>query len=671
VEEESSTLSDPIDFTVKNLIFMLWQLLKGSGYCGYGEPLETVRQNIGKLDPITCAGHADTRALHSAASMQNILFAVILLGIILDPESFRHILVSRTREGRRLKFTNVKYSQHFDDLQEFDLLKEVRAAEIEYCSTYFSVPKDDYHDRSIFNGKVLSREFISPSPVNIPDIPRLVEEMAREVAQDPASGVWIVVGDLRHWFHQIPLHKSLWKWFGLAMKDLKNRIRTFTWKCLPMGWSWSPAIAQAAAWVMIGHCETGHHRYVDLSTRESSPMFVPLKDTSGERIGFATVYYDNYMIITRDPKVAEEMSNRVVSNARLFGITIKEHQLWTRSQLVLGDARKRILQFLGIEFALRARTTREGTCQYNLWWRVGKKTNLLGPSDLPTICTPQEIARVIGRTLYSRLISLRPLGSCESTRTVLTFLRRISIAAWRDSWRTRNIRISPTEMIALENEWEHVRHPRWHSIETFNPRNIRVATDACVDGWAVVVMSADGIILWNSGKQEFTKDLHTSHIYLKELHAAIEGVVRGKTFGTEVQRIDLLVDNTAVAGTLRRMFSSNAKGMEMLGRVDIPLRIVTVPSELNVADSPSRGDCIDPRRQEASHAAFNADGEGHKLGIAKRHPNCQNVSGLRHSEGFDVDGLDDDLILDVLPTRDAVSMDGFNEKNGPSILSAA
>jgi hypothetical protein len=52
----------------------------------------------------------------------------------------------------------------------------------------------------------------------------------------------VVECDLRHWFHQIKVDPELSRIFGL-----RDNEEYWEWATLPMGWSWSPAIAQVLA----------------------------------------------------------------------------------------------------------------------------------------------------------------------------------------------------------------------------------------------------------------------------------------------------------------------------------------------------------------------------------------------------------------------------------------
>ena len=92
-------------------------------------------------------------------------------------------------------------------------------------------------------------------------------------------GLSIVCGDLRHFFHQRPLGKDIQPFFGLILgrrrKCMRDRARAFLWRTLPMGWSYSPAIAQGIAWQFLAFRFPHERAYITLDGLENSPMFVP------------------------------------------------------------------------------------------------------------------------------------------------------------------------------------------------------------------------------------------------------------------------------------------------------------------------------------------------------------------------------------------------------------
>ncbi len=176
-----------------------------------------------------------------------------------------------------------------------------------------------------------------------------------------------------------------------------------------------------------------------------------------------------------------------------------------------------------------------------------------------------------------------------------------------------------------------------------------MATDACDTGYAYVLYDAQGGVINQPKQLVFPDDIADDHIFVKELHAAIEGICACQSLFPDVTHVHVITDNTAVAGVLKRMYSTNFKGLGMLGRIRARLRVATIASEDNAADAPSRGFAMNQVLTDRTFSAFAADDAGLRIGRARRHPNVvQNRAGIRHPEGFD-----DDLLLEFISMEEA------------------
>jgi hypothetical protein len=603
----------------------LWQLLRGS-YSGYGvDDYETAFDSDSPrpLDPVFVAGQANIRGLLASSRRYNVGFVVLLISLILNSEDFP-VLRTVTQE-RSIRFTNKKYREHFRCLVEWKLLCACLPEQIRFFNTYFAVPKGEEYARAIFNGKRLSSLMPTPPPVNIFDIPRFLEKLSDIPI---TTGVWLVIGDIRHWFHQIPVSFELSRFFGVAL----SVNETFRWTCLPMGWSFSPAIAQALGWAMLCHRESGEFAHVKIDDLEVSPTFVTLFSKIGQRVGFLALYYDNYIVVSTDADVARIMHNRIERNARLFNIALKEHKLFTRKELFADPP-----IFLGIEIGLtRKRHRDEGL---GIHWRIHKR-------NLRYLCAmtypAREIAQVIGRILYFRLVSLSPLGTHESTRGVLQLLRRVSKEAWLHSWATARIAVSVSEASAIAQEVDCANGDEWNGATAAPSKIAYVATDACDKGWGFVILN-EAKIIYHSGQLEYPATIAGDHIFIKELFAALQGVFHART--KEVALVVVALDNTAAAGVLRRRYSTNQKANVLLAELDTRIRVVTVAGSDNVADAPSRGAIPDQEKAMATWKAIVGYDQGVRHGKQlKKFDNCQDP--VRHAEPEDEN--EDQMIENVI-----------------------
>ena len=154
----------------------MWTLLK-AGYGDYNSV--SARTDMGKLDPILCARNVSTakiKLMIKLAQQIGAFFASDLLKLLYDEVEVSKI-ISITENPRRIRYSNVKYQEHFKDLIEWRLLEQCNPEFIRFFATYFSVPKDEILDRSIFNGRILSTMTQTPPTVNLADVPRVIREL--------------------------------------------------------------------------------------------------------------------------------------------------------------------------------------------------------------------------------------------------------------------------------------------------------------------------------------------------------------------------------------------------------------------------------------------------------------------------------------------------------------
>ena len=121
--------------------------------------------------------------------------------------------------------TAEKWADHIRSLIVFGILLLVEWNEVKFVATYFAVAKGECCSRAIFNGRGLSSKMDPPPPVNLAMLGDVLEEIGK--MKGPCH---ILCGDLRHWFHQIPLGRDLSSYFGIRHGGASYRRTT-----LPMG----------------------------------------------------------------------------------------------------------------------------------------------------------------------------------------------------------------------------------------------------------------------------------------------------------------------------------------------------------------------------------------------------------------------------------------------------
>jgi hypothetical protein len=83
----------------------------------------------------------------------------------------------------------------------------------------------------------------------------------------------MIIGDLRHWFHQLSI--AFKKYVGVATRE-----GVYLWRTLPMGLSWSPYVAQAIGLLMLTYHESGEESLFildDLSKSSLLPQYLELR----------------------------------------------------------------------------------------------------------------------------------------------------------------------------------------------------------------------------------------------------------------------------------------------------------------------------------------------------------------------------------------------------------
>ena len=327
----------------------LWRLLKQYGYnsstytalnAAPATQAEGTVQPLDGIDP-DLPGSANIARIKQFANSYSCEVVNFSLSIITERAAFESLLIQeeldRLRAKQRVRFTNRKYSDHWRDLRIAGLMRDLDTNLVLFFSTYFAVPKNEEVARAIFNGKELSSLFRPPGSVNLLDPPSLIRKV-QEWYTAAKGEVFVVNGDIRHWFHLIPLHPEIQRYFGLHMGDVDGT--SSVWTSLPMGWSWSPFVSQALAYSLLAYrrCEPAaadakqpatpcphHWNPIDLSglTNDKLPQFLPIHDREGKEVGFACVYYDNYFALSTSEEVAEHIAEMIPANAEHLDITIK------------------------------------------------------------------------------------------------------------------------------------------------------------------------------------------------------------------------------------------------------------------------------------------------------------------------------------------------------------
>lgn len=545
-----------------------------------------------------------------------------------------------------------KHGRHAMKEKLIIALTSKQADRVLFYSTYFAIPKPGKAMRTIFNGKELSTHWKPPPSVNIPDMPALIREIRLRVKKHKKK-LHVVMGDFRHWFHQIPLNHSLRWHFGLAM-DHGEKAKSYLWRCLPMGWSYSPWIAQSFAWFVVANRESNGKELFkeDALKQEQLPTFLETKEG-----GLATVYYDNFLLVTPSEAEATLFDKRVKSTCKNYNVTIKPGSYERHDEHSAG------FSYLGVQFEW---TEREGAP--SLRWRASKLEKWKETHPHPEIPNPDTTARdrssLLGKIIFHLHISTTPIPLCPEGRAVLSaasLIGRVGAQNWDTPLALPEAIWDP--VLSL---WSRIVDERiWHSDSPENPspqdlrsqQTLVLATDASQDGygWIAFLREVDGSLkplctheitqpdsscdacyagLFVDVPPFESRPATTWHIYEKEMWCAVDALLQW-TPPAHVAHLPVIlaVDNTAALWGLRQGFTNHHHGGALLQKVEplLPsIRAVQVASAHNPSDCHSRDDYSSlSSRIRYLETALTAELAGHRIGQPNQHDG-KKIGGIRH-----------------------------------------
>lgn len=489
---------------------------------------------------------------------------------------------------------NRLYLAHMQELEDCGLVRVVDVNQVRFVSGYFEVEKGD-RARAIFNGKALSRRTAShpPANVNLTTHNRIVQEISKE-------RYLVTTVDLRHWFHQIPVSETTQGLFGLRIGRGLYRL----WRCLPMGWSHSPAIAQASTWMIVLHRTAGQPALFDVEGLMSEEGSLPEWIYTLEGDTAITVYYDNLVILSRTPAQQRLVVKRIRDNMSELNAELK---LTKRREAGLDAPRNAAVLRAALDNEWRyADVRREDTQILGMIVRFFPKddTFIVYPrkrdqwleSSVPARPTCREAAEFIGRLVFAAQLRHTCFYATNFGRRVVHLATRIGVRAHASGW--EGLVEDPRLVDSLREVWRELKPstdeplPRRALIERREYGHV-IASDASNKGWGFTVyrLNEDGSRRLIHEARGIYEPTDKRHIFYKELDAALRSVewARSAAIGSYA----LAVDNTAVCWALKHGASRSAAAMSMIERsslAEAPIAdIIAVASEDNPADPASRG----------------------------------------------------------------------------------
>ena len=301
------------------------------------------------------------------------------------------------------------------------------------------------------------------------------------------------------------------------------------------------------------------------------------------------MYYDNFLFVSDNSSTIDKIELQLKTNFATYGAVVKEGSM---NRMSHQDLTAEGFDFLGVHYQLKRKDKTT-----HLTWRPAKivewcasyeNSNLEGRADVSLL----ECGQWMGRILFGTLLRGRPLGNDVQSRLVRKTLSAIGRLAYHHSWEYCGEKTG--DIIAgLTQAWKTIATLKDSSYNAQDERPAAtpqwtLATDASDDFEAYQFFSL-GTKQWEAFGDSSSWVGSTSHIFIRELEAAVAGITRSLTLFPS-ERLNLIIDNSAVAFALQNGFSSNALANNLIDTVAEHLHLfdIILVSEDNPADCPTR-----------------------------------------------------------------------------------
>ena len=562
----------------------MWHLLAGASYLGSstynGSLLPAIAATCVPLDPIgpATAGRIRIEAMFRRAHDMGLVFAEKGIAVIQDEKTFSTLIIAERPKQVR---TSKKWNAHLEELEAWSIITKIKKSEAEGMASYFAVFKTTTSARAIFNGKRLSTCFAPPPPVNLPRL--------SDVFNGLREKYFFTIADVRHFFHQIRLQPNIRRGFCVA-----SGRRVWCWRTLPMGWSYSPHVAQCVAWTILFEAclRSGMISEEDYRSYQATPRFLE----NGAKDWWMTIYYDNLLAAFITSEQRELFLKHLHEVCVLWNVEWKDqgptrHNITEMNCNTTFEGKK--FTYLGIQFG-RGKHSHDGS--EVLMRRHDPMKLAIWTQHLDGICTtssPREIARLIGCAVWDSMIRLTPLCTMQKE---MDFFRVVSHQARLTNWDAVGC-WSKCMLDCLTTRYRKMLLNPWQSVEDSREERPQVwgASDACDFGLGGVMWIGKRIDESFTISERVPASIVSSHIFVKEMYAAMR-VIRKMLLNRRGIHICLAIDNTAVVHAIHNRYRSNDNANEMLLRMhnllvskNSSITAVPVISVDNAADAPSRG----------------------------------------------------------------------------------
>ena len=536
-----------------------------------------------ELDKPIAAQSVNLRKLRDIATLHCFLWSTFLLTVMIDPAVFVDVILRQPppadKDVPRIRPTDPLLLPHLKLLasEDWKIMIEAAGAFARVLASYFEVAKKNKKLRAIVDCRPFNSMCKTPPRMNLASIPDLLLRIAR------LGRCYMSVGDFSGWFHQLAIPKECRDLFGILCAG-----NLFFMCVVPMGFSWACVLAQCVTWTIIlmrQATDNNGDLGIDATIfgKELPPGIIELR----RKQGLLCAYYDNIIVVTKSQFLGGQWKKRIMGNAKCVGAE------WNPDEILTDPALE--ASFLGLlvntERRAKWKHCPKKVKSWNAWWHT------------PATLTPRFVAKIVGISVWDASIRLRPLFEIHDVIDALRYIHTKYQLKYKRDWYI--VIVLPDALIkTLRTHMDSILLNIWHepAIPQTAVRQWVAASDASDFGWGYVVLRGqDGPYVINTDNlgapgQKFPAELQDSHIFIKELYAAVRLIKKiASMCDGRPSTLTLLMDNTAAMHCLQKGYSKNDAGRALVKRIfamakeaNIVLTILWIASDDNPADAPSR-----------------------------------------------------------------------------------
>lgn len=433
-------------------------------------------------------------------------------------------LLPPTLSREHRRSTSRHMLRHWNDLMRYGVAEGTDVIS-GMSMNLFTVEKKNGRLRLVMDCRKLNALMPRPRHMPIPTIHQVIDTML--------GAKFFCTVDAKSYFYQFMItDPRIRDYFGFHVGAARGYFKRGRLRKLPMGWSYAPLIAQTISNILISGIP-GSQVWLD--------NFVFTADSEKE-------LRERFEIFNRRAKAVHLVLDSNECEVRTTGEVLGIHFDLTQARFKMSDSWAQKLQ-AGLEGLTAATPTARSLFQILgalIWNSYARREALCTRASAIDLARhAAELAYVSG---WDTPVPLFPLQSRDLT-----------------DWCSN----------ALLNEWSFAPPAPL-------PPEVVIWSDASDFLWAYL---ADDLSFFDQGS--FPAALQTAHIFLKEAHAAFQGIRRATDLG--FTSIHILTDNTALMHALNRRYSSSPFVNHLMSQTLATVTASYVHTTLNRADPYTRG----------------------------------------------------------------------------------